>query len=116
MNEKVLFHFIAEKIYLSHNNIMQQHLLHKYSFQRVPNQVEKIKEIPGSGGKGMISKSGGSTKQKCPPWDKGGGRCIDIFKNCIHMSLHLLMILCNCGLQISTMQTCYDECLRTLDE
>ena len=20
----------------------------------------------------MISKSGGSTKQKCPPWDKGG--------------------------------------------
>ena len=52
---------------------MQQHLLHKYSFQRVPNQVEKIKEIPGSGGKGMISKSGGSTKQKCPPWDKGGG-------------------------------------------
>ena len=63
----------------------------------------------------MMSKSGGSTKQKCPPWEGGGG-CIDIFKNNIHMLLHLLMILSNCGLQITTMQTCYDECLRTLGE
>ena len=51
MNEKVLFHFIAEKIYLSHNNIMQQHLLHKYSFQRVPNQVEKLRKFQGVGGR-----------------------------------------------------------------
>ena len=43
---------------------MKQHLLNKYSFQRVPDQVDKLRKFQGVGGKGMISKSGGSTKQK----------------------------------------------------
>ena len=51
MNEKVLSHFIEEKNYLSHNIIMQQHLLHKYSFQRVPYQVEKLRKFQGVGGR-----------------------------------------------------------------
>ena len=51
MNEKVLSHFIAEKNYLSHNNIVQQHLLHKYSFHRVLNQVEKLRKFQGVGGR-----------------------------------------------------------------
>ena len=45
MNEKIFFSFIAKK-YLSHNNIVQQHFLHKYSLQRVPNPVEML-EIDG---------------------------------------------------------------------
>ena len=50
MNGKVLFHFIAEKISL--NNIMQQHLLNKYSFQGGTQPSWQIKEISGGGGKG----------------------------------------------------------------
>ena len=77
MNGKVLFHFIAEKI--SHNNIMQQHLLNKYSFQGVPNQVDKLRKFQGVGGKGMISKSGGSTKQKLRGTRGWGGGGVSIF-------------------------------------
>ena len=72
MNEKVLFHFIAEKIYLSHNNIMQQHLLHKYSFQRVPNQVEKLRKFQGRG-EGYDKQKWGVYKAKVPSVGQGGG-------------------------------------------
>ena len=35
---------------------MQQHFLNKYHFQRVPNQVEKLRKFQGvGGGGGMIS-------------------------------------------------------------
>ena len=111
MNDKVLSHFIVEKKYLSHNNIVRQHLLHKYYFQRAPNQVEKWRKFQG---KGYDKQKWGVYKAKVPSVGRGGG--IDIFKNNIHMLLHLLMIFSNCGLQITTMQTCYDECLRTLGE
>ena len=68
MNEKIFSHFIAEKKikYLSHNNIVQQiqYFWHKYTFQRVLNQ------IPGDGG--LYDKQPPQCKMEIPGgW--GGG-------------------------------------------
>ena len=62
---KFFSHFLAEKNYLLHNNIVQQILYfgHKYIFQRVLNQIQGVgdydthplqckMEIPGVGGRG----------------------------------------------------------------
>ena len=54
MNEKFFSHFIAEKNYLSHNKIVQQPFWHKYSFQRVPNPVEKLGKFQGWGSKAQV--------------------------------------------------------------
>ena len=70
MNDKVLSHFIVEKNYLSHNNIVRQHLLHKYYFQRVPNQVEKLRKFQG---KGYDKQKWGVYKAKVPSVGKVGG-------------------------------------------
>ena len=51
-----------------HNNIVQQHFWHKYSFQRVPNKVEKLRKFWGVGGYDQHHfRGGGDPKQKCPP-------------------------------------------------
>ena len=61
-----------------HNNIVQQHFLHKCSFQRVPNQVDKLRKFNGVGG-GMMSTprmeiaGGGGSKAKVPSVGGGGG-------------------------------------------
>ena len=52
INEKIFSHFIADKIIFFYNNIVQQHFWHKYSLWKVPNQIEKLREIPGGGGRG----------------------------------------------------------------
>ena len=47
MNEKI-FLILSPKNYLSHNHdIVQQHFSQKCSFQRVPNQVEKLRKFQG---------------------------------------------------------------------
>ena len=64
---------------------MQQHFLNKYYFQRVPNQVEKLRKFQGLGGEGGYDKHplewklqrGGGSKAKCPSFGGGGG--MDIF-------------------------------------
>ena len=48
---KRFFLILSQKKYLSHKNIVRQpFFLHKYSLQRVPNQVEKLRKFQGVGG------------------------------------------------------------------
>ena len=54
MNEKIFLILSQKKNYLSHNKIVQQRFK-KCSFQRVPNQVEKLRKFQGVGEGGMIS-------------------------------------------------------------
>ena len=69
MNEKIFSHF-TEKNYLSRtDNIVQLHFWHKYSFQRAPNQVEKLRKFQGVGGYDKHPLE----SNKCPPWERGGG-------------------------------------------
>ena len=58
---------------------MQQHFLNKYYFQRVPNQVEKLRKFQGVGGGGYDKhplewkfQRGGGSKAKCPSFGGGG--------------------------------------------
>ena len=73
MNEKIFSHF-TEKNYLSRtDNIVQLHFWHKYSFQRAPNQVEKLRKFQGVGGYDKHPLE----SNKCPPWERGG--CVEHF-------------------------------------
>ena len=61
--------------------MVQQHFLNKYYFQRVPNQVEKLRKFQGAGyDKHPLERKfqrGGGSKTKCP--SSGGGGGMDIF-------------------------------------
>ena len=59
--------------------MVQQHFLNKYYFQRVPNQVEKLRKFQGAGGGGYDKHPlewkflrGGGSKAKCPSFGGGG--------------------------------------------
>ena len=54
MNEKFFLILSQKKNYLSQNKIVQQPFWHKYSFQRVPNQVEKLGKFQGWGSKAQV--------------------------------------------------------------
>ena len=75
---KRYFSFYHRKNDFLHNNIVQQHFVHKCSFQRVPNQVEKLRKFKGVGG-GMMSTprmeivGGGGSKAKVSSVGGGGG-------------------------------------------
>ena len=57
--------------------MVQQHFLNKYYFQRVPNQVEKLRKFQGAGyDKHPLERKfqrGGGSKTKCPSSGGGGG-------------------------------------------
>ena len=58
---------------------MQQHFWQKYSFQRVPNQIEKLRIFQGlweEYDKHPLEwkfQAGGGSKAKVPSWQGGGG-------------------------------------------
>ena len=74
--------------------IVQQHFEEKYSFQRVPNQVEKLRKFQGAGGGGGGTQplewkfeGGGGVKQKCPPWGGGYGYFLELYIGNIYIRL-----------------------------
>ena len=47
---EIIRHLIAaEKLSFAYNNKVQQYFWHKYTFQRVPNQVENLRKFQGVG-------------------------------------------------------------------
>ena len=61
--------------------MVRQRLLHKYSFQRVPNQVEKLRKFQG---KGYDKQKWGVYKAKVPSVGMGEGD-VSIFSRTTHV-------------------------------
>ena len=77
---KRFFLILLQKKISSQNNIVQQHFWHKYSFHRLPNQVEKWRKLGvWQAPPGMEVPEGWGSKAKVP--SGGGGRGMDIFWN-----------------------------------
>ena len=82
MNSKIFSHFITEKNYLLHNNIVQQHFLWNCSFQSThqADKLQKFEMVGGMTSTPMEIPGGGGLKQNCSPW---WGRGVNIFWECI---------------------------------
>ena len=80
---KRFFLILPKKILPRTDNIVQLHFWHKYSFQRAPNQVEKLRKFQGVGGGGVWQAPPG--KQQVPSMGEGG--CVNYF-----LELHIANI------------------------
>ena len=71
---KRFFLILLQKKISSQNNIVQQHFWHKYSFHRLPNQVEKWRKLGvWQAPPGMEVPEGWGSKAKVPSGGGGGG-------------------------------------------
>ena len=73
---KIFILLLSQKTFFRIKYSATTFIVHKYSFQRVPNRVDKLWKFQGMGGEGVWQATPGmeipgvgGLKQKCPPWE-----------------------------------------------